>query len=232
MKLKIEKNATLFKHLIRMFSNAGLETKVEFNDTGVKMLTSDGNNCAMKINLTPEFFDVYEPGNEMGIFLSDLNSSIKHMKTITIEEVDNQLLITSDSVKYKLPIIENPTTIPDLPGIELKFKQMITFSHLFSALNILTTISKEQAELKVSEDNKFTMRAKDGLKEVEYMVIDNTNTNYPCKSYFSIKYLSYIALDSTDSILMELDDNKPVRFIFSTDNVRMEYMIAPRVDAF
>lgn len=192
------------------------------------------------MDLEKTVFDEYEcdTPEKIAIDCDDFNKLLKKCKTneiLKLETNDNNLIMTFEGDgkrKFKLPFIDLEYDNPVPPQMSIPCKISIPSSQLKTYISDMEFFSDKLTFM--IDENYFKVSA-DGQKgdgEIEYL--HGENILEVVKSMYSIPKLQEImkAEKFSKECSLEVGEDMPLRISFTlpTDDGKLEYLLAPRLE--
>ncbi len=246
MELEIE-NAKEFKRGIDSVSVLIDEAEFVLNEFGLELKATDPSQISLvDFKLEKSSFKKFSIEQETTIgldldYLSQILSRAKSDDTLRLslnpEKTSLKLsLIGTSERNFSMPLID--VSKSKIPNPKMEFDAQITMkaSVLQDSLKDASLISSHvtmganekeffiKANSSKGDLNSLTEKNSDDVKKFE------VKTN--CKSMFPLDYLLDMLKNasSTDSLLVELGSDKPVRISYSIGQANVMYFLAPRIE--
>ncbi|RLI79221.1 DNA polymerase sliding clamp [Archaeoglobales archaeon] len=221
------------------------EARFHFLENGLHSRAVDPANVAMVIVDAPsDSFEVYRVDNSptIGVDINriyDISKSIKSGELVELKTVDESTLkIKFGSVEYSVALID-PSAIrkePKVPQLELPAKIVLNAGEFKKAIVAADKIS-DHVVFRTNEDG-FYIEAEGDVDKITFYMSDAELIEFnkqEARSMFSIEYLKEFTkiAGSGDLLTIYLGINYPVRLQFDVANgkVKVEYILAPRIEA-
>jgi proliferating cell nuclear antigen len=220
------------------------EARFHFQANGLHSRAVDPANVAMVIvNVPKESFDVYKADEEkiVGVDVNrihDISKSIGSGELVELKLEDVSLKVKFGSVEYSVALID-PSAIrkePKIPQLELPAKVVLDAGEFRKAIVAADKISDHV--MFRSNSTGFYIEAEGDLDRITFHMSEAELTEFnkvEARSMFSIEYLKEFIKSASpgDLLTIHLGNNYPVRLIFEVANgkVRIEYILAPRIEA-
>jgi proliferating cell nuclear antigen len=232
---------TITKAIVALVS----ETRMHFLEKGLHSRAVDPANVAMVIVDVPkDSFEAYTIDEEKTIGVDvdrifDISKSIKSKDLVEmLLEDESTLKIKFGSVEYSVALID-PSAIrkePKIPELELPAKIVIDAGEFKKAISAAERISDHVVFR--SDETGFYIEAKGDVDKIQFHMSEAELIEFnggEARSMFSVDYLKEFNKvgGSGDLLTIHLGTNYPVRLIFELagGKVRVEYILAPRVEA-
>jgi len=223
------------------------ECKVRFEDDGLSIRAVDPANVGM-VDLTVDAaaFETYDAsGHTVGLKLEtflDYLSAVDSETVRVTETDDRKLAIEGEHFSGSMACID-PDAIrqePDIPDLDLDATVTLRGDGLDRGLTAADLVT-DKVTLRADEDDRaFTMSGEGDTDDVEMTFGDDAEALLDAdvrgspRSVFSLEYWHDIAapMPGDGAVSLQLGDEMPVKTRYSmTENVVVENMIAPRVEA-
>ena len=221
------------------------EARFHFLENGLHSRAVDPANVAMVIVDVPsDSFEVYKIDNDSTIGVDvnriyDISKSIKSGELVELKLADDSTLkIKFGSVEYSVALID-PSAIrkePKVPQLELPAKIVLNAGEFKKAITAADKIS-DHVVFRTDEDG-FYIEAEGDVDKITFYMSDAELIEFnkqQARSMFSIEYLKEFVkvAGSGDLLTIHLGINYPVRLQFDVANgkVKVEYILAPRIEA-
>jgi proliferating cell nuclear antigen len=239
MKLKLE-SPKILSDIVSIISELVTEVRLKINQDGLSLTAVDPANVAMvyfKIpnSLFSEF--TVEKEEKIGVNLENLKSVLRRCKpgsSLSISTLESSLkLEISDRVKrdFSLALLDIDTEEKELP--EWEFNSVIkmpaeTFVEVIEDCQVVSdacTFMAAPSSFVVEASGINSAKAEFNSDEID---IHSGNST----ARFSLEYLSKFVKGSKISSHAQLSfsDNHPMRLDFSTGNVMLSFVLAPRIE--
>ncbi len=232
---------TFAKSIVALVS----EARVHFLEKGMHSRAVDPANVAMVIVDVPkDSCEVYSIDEERTIGVDvdrifDISKSIKSKDLVELMLEDESVLkIKFGSVEYSVSLID-PSAIrkePRIPELDLPAKVVLDAGEFKQAIAAADRISDHVTFR--SDGEAFYIEAKGDVDQIVFRMTEAELIEFngaEAKSMFSVDYLKEFCkvASSGDLLTINLGTNYPVRLIFDLagGKVRVEYILAPRIEA-
>jgi proliferating cell nuclear antigen len=196
------------------------------------------------VDVPKDSFEAYTIDEEKTIGVDvdrifDISKSIKSKDLVEmLLEDESTLKIKFGSVEYSVALID-PSAIrkePKIPELELPAKIVIDAGEFKKAISAAERISDHVVFR--SDETGFYIEAKGDVDKIQFHMSEAELIEFnggEARSMFSVDYLKEFNKvgGSGDLLTIHLGTNYPVRLIFELagGKVRVEYILAPRVEA-
>ncbi|MCS7121356.1 MAG: DNA polymerase sliding clamp [Archaeoglobaceae archaeon] len=237
-------NGEVLKTVAKAITALVSEARIHFLNQGMHSRAVDPANVAMVIVDVPrESFEVYNVDEEKVIGVDvdriyDISKSIKGKDLVELLLSETELKIKFGSVEYSVSLID-PSAIrkePRIPELELPVKVVMDAGEFKKAVTAADKISDHV--IFRSDKTGFIVEAKGDVDKITFHMSESELIEFngaEAKSMFSIEYLKEFCkiAGSGDLLTIRLGTNYPVRLLFelSGGKVKVEYILAPRVEA-
>lgn len=236
----------LLKSSIDAISNMIDEAGVNVGDDGMRLRAMDPAHVALvDFELGKEAFDKFEVKGSLvlGLDLDRLNTILKRAGgsdsiSLALDEEANALRIRLENTSrrtFNLPLIEVGEEELKVPSLDFPCMVELSPGILSEAIKDAEIIS-DHVTLQVDKDN-FYVTAKGDLGNVEVKVSKDEAVQFEAKqnarSMFSIEYLKDMvkAGDIATTVRLYLGENIPVKMDYLAPNVRLSFLLAPRIES-
>jgi proliferating cell nuclear antigen len=239
MLLKLE-SPKLFSDIISIISELVTEVKLRINSEGISVSAVDPANVAMVyFKLPSDLFSefVVEKEEILGVNLDNLKSILRRCKpgtSLILERTENMLKIgLHDRIKrdFSLALIEIDAEEKQMPAwefnsvVKINSESFIEVIEDCAVVSDACTFSAEPTKFVVEAFGLNSARAEFSADEVE---IHSANS----MSRYSLEYLNKFAKGAKISsrATLSFSDKHPMRLDFTTGNVILSFVLAPRVE--
>jgi proliferating cell nuclear antigen len=236
----------LLKSSIDAISNMIDEAGVNVSEAGLRLRAMDPAHVALvDFELGKEAFDKFEVSETLvlGLDLDRLNTILKRAGggdriSLALDEEANSLRIKFENTStrtFNLPLIEVSEEELKVPNLNFPCVVELSPSIISEAIKDAEIIS-DHVTLRVDKEYLY-VTAKGDLGNVEVKVAKEEAVQFEAqqeaKSMFSIEYLKDMvkASDVASSVRLSLGDNIPVKMDFLAPNVRLSFLLAPRIES-
>lgn len=245
--LKATIDADIFRESIDAIAALVTECRLHTTDDQIRTRSVDTANVAMvSLELQSTAFNSFSATTgELGLDVAKLKNIIGMMGkgdalTLSLLDEERKLELSFGGYRYSISLLDVNTIRkdPNPPGIDLPGKAVISGEALNNAIKAAAVISDKIA-LGIDPDAMtFYMEAegdtdhiKLALGEDELVALNPVQA----RSLFSIDYLKDMGrvMARADEVEVHLGIDHPVRFVFdiADGNGRVEYLLAPRIEA-
>lgn len=216
------------------------EVRLKATPAGLEITAMDpANVCMVIFRLKSECFTEYEPGDEIGVNLTNLKQMVRRAGSkdiLKLETKDNQLhlFIGGKTTKhFSLPTIDIDEKEQKIP--ELNFTAKVRCdSEVFKQCIEDADIVAESV-LFIAQGSKFSMNAEGDLSKV---VVDMgtasvTATPEAIKAKYSIEYLKKFVSASklSENVNVNFAKDYPLMLEYKLENkLELSFILAPRVE--
>ena len=240
MNLKLD-NPKIMADIVSIISELVTEVKIKITKEGISLTAIDPANVAMVyFKLPSDLFSQFELQNEeiLGINLENLKAVLRRCQlgsSLTLSKQDNTLQIgIQDRVKrdFTLSLIDLDVEEKELPIWEFKSVIKMPSESFVEVIEDCSVVS--DACTFISEPNKFTVEAKGPLNSAraqfsadEIEIHSDFST-----ARFSLEYLNKFTKGAkiSSNVSINFSDNHPMRINFTTGNVMLSFILAPRIE--
>ncbi len=239
MHLKLE-STKILSDIISIISELVTEVKLKVTKEGLTLTAIDPANVAMAYFKIPsDLFTEYELEKDevLGINLDNLKQILRRCKPgsfLTLGREENKLKIgIQDRIKreFSLALIEIDVDEKNLP--EWEFNSVVKMNADTFVEVIEDSLIVSDACTFIAEPNKFIVEAS-GLNSAraefssDELEIHSGNST----ARFSLEYLNKFAKGAKISsrATLSFSDNHPMRLDFTTGNVILSFVLAPRIE--
>lgn len=240
------KDPKILKHSIDVISNMVDEVGINVTKDGMTLRAMDPAHVALvDFELKKDAFDEYEIGEALvlGVDLDRLNTILKRAGAddkihLNVDQETNALDIRlkNDSTRtFNLPLIE--VTDEDLKVPDLEFPCTVEINSKIISEGIKDAeIVSDHVILKMDDENLY-IKARGDLGNVEVKAAKEDAISFDCKgstrSMFSLEYLKDMikASDIAGTVKISLGDNLPVKMDFISNEIKLSFLLAPRIES-
>jgi len=245
--LKATIDSDIFKEAIDAISALVPECRLHTEENGISTRAVDTANVAMiAITLKKEAFDSYKATtSEVGIDISKMKNIFNMASKgdmISIELPDNaqKMAVSVHGYHYSITLLDTNTIRkdPNSPTINLPGKVVIAGDDLNNAIKAAAVISDKIAMGINTKNETFFMIAEGDTDHIQREFSKDelkSLTAKEARSLFSLDYLKDMGrvMSKAAEVEVYLGIDHPVRFSFEIagGNGRVEYLLAPRIEA-
>lgn len=236
----------LLKSSMDAISNMIDEAGMSVSDAGLRLRAMDPSHVALvDFELGKEAFDKFEVSESLvlGLDLDRLNTILKRAGgsdriSLSLDEEANSLRIKFENTStrtFNLPLIEVGEEELKVPNLNFPCVVELSPSIISEAIKDAEIIN-DHVTLRVDKEHLY-VTAKGDLGNVEVKVSKEEAVQFEAeqeaRSMFSIEYLKDMikASDVATSVRLSLGDNIPVKMDFLAPNVKLSFLLAPRIES-
>jgi len=238
-------DGNMLKAITRAMAALVSEARWHFKEEGLHSRAVDPANVAMVIvDVSRENMEAYSIDEEtvVGVDVNriyDIAKSIKKNELVELQvEDETRLKVKFGSVEYRVTLID-PAAIrkePKIPQLDLPAKIVLDAGEFKKAITAADKISDHVVFR--SDETGFYIEAEGDVDKITFHMSDAELIEFnkaEARSMFSIEYLKEFCkvAGSGDLLTIHLGTNYPVRLVFDVADgkVRVEYILAPRIEA-
>lgn len=238
-------DGNMLKAITRAMAALVSEARWHFKEEGLHSRAVDPANVAMVIvDVSRENMEAYSIDEEtvVGVDVNriyDIAKSIKKNELVELQvEDETRLKVKFGSVEYRVTLID-PAAIrkePKIPQLDLPAKIVLDAGEFKKAITAADKISDHVVFR--SDETGFYIEAEGDVDKITFHMSDAELIEFnkaEARSMFSIEYLKEFCkvAGSGDLLTVQLGTNYPVRLVFDVADgkVRVEYILAPRIEA-
>uniref|UniRef100_A0A7C3UCB8 DNA polymerase sliding clamp n=1 Tax=Geoglobus ahangari TaxID=113653 RepID=A0A7C3UCB8_9EURY len=235
----------MLKAITRAMAALVSEARWHFKEEGFHSRAVDPANVAMVIvDVSRENLEAYSIDEEkvVGVDVNriyDIAKSIKKNELVELQvEDETRLKVKFGSVEYSVSLID-PAAIrkePKIPQLDLPAKIVLDAGEFKKAITAADKISDHVVFR--SNETGFYIEAEGDVDKIVFHMSEAELIEFnkaEARSMFSIEYLKEFCkiAGSGDLLTIHLGTNYPVRLVFEVadEKVRVEYILAPRIEA-
>lgn len=239
MLLKLE-SPKLFADVVSIISELVTEVRLKVNKEGMSVTAIDPANVAMVYFKIPsDLFSQFtiEKDEVLGVNLENLRAVLRRCQlgsSLTIQREDNLLKLgIQDKIKrdFSLALIDIEGDDKEMPTWEFKSVVRLDSQSLTEVIEDCGVVSDactfraEPAKFIVEANGLNSARAEFSSDEVEIHSDFST-------ARFSLEYLNKFVKGSkiSSNVAINFSDNHPMRIDFTTGNVILSFVLAPRIE--
>jgi proliferating cell nuclear antigen len=240
MQLKLD-SPKILADIISIISELVTEVKLKITKEGISVTAIDPANVSMAyFKLPAELFSQFELQNDeiLGINLENLKAVLRRCQlgsTLTLSKQDNSLKLgIQDRVKrdFTLALIDIDVEEKELPVWEFKSVIKMPSESFVEVIEDCLVVS--DACTFAAEPNKFVVEARGPLNSAraEFSSDEIEIHSDFSTARFSLEYLNKFTKGAkiSSNVSINFSDNHPMRINFSTGNVILSFILAPRIE--
>jgi len=232
--------ASVLREALKALGVLVWKVRAHFTDNGLHVRAVNAENVAMVILDVPrKSFESYSGQNlTVGLDLDRLNESIKAFRADEIVEVaiNESLTLKNGKITYRLPLI-NPKAIrrdPKIPELNLPAKIVMSVGEFKKIVKLAEEIADDV--VLESDGDSFTIHAKGDLESMRATLTETKLIEFSggkARSMFGVYYLKSFckAANDKDKLTIYLGTDYPAKFVLDKSDFRVEYILAPRIEA-
>ncbi|MDN7012667.1 DNA polymerase sliding clamp [Methanoculleus sp. FWC-SCC3] len=245
--LKATINAEIFRESIDAIAALVTECRLHTAEDLIRTRSVDTANVAMvSLELQSTAFNSFSAtAGELGLDIAKLKNIIGMMGkgdalTLNLLDEERKLELSFGGYRYSISLLDVNTIRkdPNPPGIDLPGKVVVPGDALNNAIKAAAVISDKIA-LGIDPDAMtFYMEAEGDTDQIKLALGEDelvALNPVQARSLFSIDYLKDMGrvMARADEVEVYLGIDHPVRFVFdiADGNGRVEYLLAPRIEA-
>jgi proliferating cell nuclear antigen len=222
------------------------EVGINVTKDGMTLRAMDPAHVALvDFELKKGAFDEYEVDETLvlGIDLDRLNTILKRAGaedkiTLEVDSENNALRIrlkNASTRTFNLPLIEVSEEELKVPDLEFPCVVEINSKIISEGIKDAEIVS-DHVVLKIDENNLY-IKARGDLGNVEIKAAKDEAISFDVKqdtrSMFSLEYLKDMikASDIADTVKISLGDNIPVKMDFLSSDIKLSFLLAPRIES-
>jgi proliferating cell nuclear antigen len=239
MLLKLE-NPKLFADIISIISDLVTEVKIKINKEHMSLTAVDPANVAMiHFKMPATLFSEFQVEKDeiLGLNLDNLKAVLRRCKpgsSLIIEKQDNFLKLgIRDRIKrdFNLALIDIEVEEKELPEWEFNSVVKLNSDSLVEVIEDSAVVS--DACTFIAEPNVFRVEAQ-GLHSTksEFSSDEAEIHSGSSSARFSLEYLNKFIKGAkiSNKAQLSFSDNHPMRLDFSTGDVILSFVLAPRIE--
>ncbi len=238
MLIKLD-NPKLLLEAVAIISELVTEVRIRVNQHGMSLVAIDPANIALvSFKIPASAFSKFEADNEvLGVNLDNLKTILRRCgpgSALIMKRVDNNLLIEiQDKIKrdFSLALIDVSSEEKTMPELDFKSRVEIDSNHLAESIFDCATVS--DACSFIAKDGKFIIESK-GLNSArsEFSGDEAKIEAENSKSRYSLEYLQKFIKTArlAEKTVVQFSDEYPLKMIFSSPDMEMAFVLAPRVE--
>jgi len=233
-------NINLFKKSIDAINVLNNDVNFIATKEGISLISTDPSQISLINYIAPkEQFEEYIYNEDVelmfGLHIDSLLQILQHSNNnekLILEIIENKIKIQliGDSKRYfELPLIDIYKENLSLP--EIKWTNIININ----SKDIIDTINDSKLFSNFINfkllDNKLLISSNSSKGNFCQEIILNENQEISIeKSYFNIDFLKLMLKNSENIINISLAKDLPMKIKYNLDKIKIEYILAPRVD--
>tara|TARA_Y100000310_G_scaffold342955_1_gene448447 strand:+ start:5656 stop:6384 length:729 start_codon:yes stop_codon:yes gene_type:complete len=239
MHIKLE-SPKIFSDIITIISDLVTEVRIKVNKEGINLNAVDPANVAMiHFKIPADLFSEFEIEKEeiLGVNLDNLKSVLRRCKpgsALVLEKEENKLKLSiQDRIKrdFSLALIDIDTE--EKPLKEWEFNSVIKMNAETLSEAIEDCLVVSDACTFQAEPNRFIVEAS-GLhsSRTEFSSDELEIHSGNSAARFSLEYLNKFikGVKISSNATLSFSDNHPMRLDFTTGNVLLSFVLAPRIE--
>jgi len=238
MKLKFE-NPKILADSISLLSELVLEVKAKITKSGFEITAVDPANVALvSLKIPASSFSQFEVDKEqeLGLNLEDLKQALKRApsnSSLTIERQDNVLkLKLGEKRAFNLALINIDSEEKQMP--KLNFNSSVEIDSFAFAEAVADAMIVADSCVISANSDFFAIDSKGSLNSArtELNSDEVKITGASSKAKYSLDYLAKFSKASKFSpkVLVSFSNDYPARFDFSSKDLSLSFVLAPRVE--
>jgi proliferating cell nuclear antigen len=247
MMLKATIDTDTFRETIEVIAAMVTECRLNISEQGIRTRAVDTANVAMiSLELDQEAFASFlATAGELGIDITKMKNIVGMMGKGDVLSLDlpddgHKMEMIFSGYKYSLTLLDVNTIRkePNMPSIELPAKIKISGAALNDAIKAAAVVSDKIALGVDPAANSFYMEAEGDSDHIRLELgKDELIDLIPAeaRSLFSLDYLKDMGrvMGRADEVEVQIGVDHPVKFRFgiADDNGRVEFLLAPRIEA-
>ncbi len=234
-------NPKIFSDIITIISELVTEVRMKVSSEGITLTAIDPANVAMAYFKVPASlfseFNLTKEEEELGINLTDLKAVLRRSKpgsSLSLEKVDNMLKIgIHDRIKrdFSLALLDLDFQEKPFPVWEFNSVVRLNAESLVEVIEDCAVVS--DACTFIAEPNKFIVESH-GLNSAraEFSTDEAEIFSGNSLARFSLEYLSKFIKGAkiSSNATLSFSNNHPMRLDFHTGDVKLSFVLAPRVE--
>jgi len=222
------------------------ECKLRLNEDGLSIRAVDPANVGMAdVELPDRAFESYgADGGVIGVALDRLQDVLSmgssgDLAELQLDEETRKLNIEIGELAYTLALI-GPDTVrkePDIPDLDLPADVAFEGSELGRAVSAAGLVGDHVSLAADPDAHEFVVAAEGDTDDVEVVLGDEelVDADVPeaAESLFSLDYLEDMTrpIGSDVIVSFRLGSEMPVKFRYVNGEVRVQHLLAPRIDS-
>ncbi len=229
--------AGILAEVVKAASVVAWEVRAHF-DEGLHIRAVNPENVAMVIIDVPiSAFESFNGKLTAGLDLDRLKNTIRAFSSRDVLDlqIGDRITISNGRISYTLLALK-PEAIrrePKVPSLELPAVVELTVEDFKKVVGLAEKIS--DAVVLQTDGEAFVMEAQGDMESIRATFSFDKLVDYNggvARSRFGVEYLKNFckAAKPEDVLKIHLGNDYPARFIFDGDDVRVEYILAPRIE--
>ncbi|MBN2734698.1 MAG: DNA polymerase sliding clamp [Methanomicrobiaceae archaeon] len=245
--LKATIDTEIFRETIDVIAAIVTECRMNINEEGFRIRAVDTANVAMiSLELSQNAFSAYQSGeNVIGIDINKMKNIVGMMGkddalSLELPEDGYKLEMAFGGYKYSIALLDVNTVRkdPNMPTIQLPGKVVISGAQLNNAIKAAALVSDKIAFGINPETETFYMEADGDTDHINLEIKKSDLKSFvstEARSLFSLDYLKDMGrvMSRAEEVEIQIGIDHPVKFAFNIadGNGRVEYLLAPRIEA-
>lgn len=243
--LKLTENIDLFKNSVSIISEMLDEAVFNVNEEGFGLLSADrAMIVVIDYLLKKPLFESFSASgeNKIGLNMRQFDSILRRAKStdklsLSFEDNTNRLKIVIKNTgerTFEIPLLEISTEKPPVDSMTFNTKIKVKTELLEDGISDADIV--DDSVVFETTDNGFRMYAKGDITASEMLLNTGEDltieANGKAKARYPLEYLKKIikSKDFASEVTIEYADNYPFRMVFDNENIRMGFVLAPRVE--
>ncbi|MBO8179855.1 MAG: DNA polymerase sliding clamp [Archaeoglobus sp.] len=229
--------AGILADVVKAASVIAWEVRAHF-DEGLHIRAVNPENVAMVIiDVRGSAFESFNGKLTAGLDLDRLKNTIRAFSSRDIIdlEIGDRITLSNGRISYTLPLLK-PESIrrePKVPNLELPAVVEIALEDFKKVVGLAEKIS--DAVVLQTDGEAFVMEAQGDMDSIRATFPSDKLVDYnggEARSMFAVEYLKEFckAAKPKDVLTIHLGNDYPARFVLDGDDVRVEYILAPRIE--
>jgi len=229
MEIKEEFRET-FISLFEIIKNFNKDIEVRFEKEKILIKIFDCANISLlNIVISKNIFNDYKIDETKNIYINseDLYKSLKKLKkNIKIDFKENKFIVYNDKFNFDLTLI-NPLEQKNIPELTYDYNIKLNSNEFFDIIENFTDIA-DSIKFEITE-KEFNINCKNININAKAKLKHNNKINN-LNLYFSSEYIDKLSTikDIFEEITLYVGDNLPLKIIGISDNINIEYILAPK----
>ena len=236
-------DVTILKNSLEAITELIDEAVLQVKKNGLEILASDRSVVAVvDFFLSSKAFSEYDSSQrlDVGLNLLSLLQILKRAKSDdkVVLRIDNekiQIILEGETErKFTLPIITIGTEdVPDISKLEFKANLELSSEQIVDAVNDANLVGDYL--IFVADNEQFRMRSSSDTSSTETFIAKDRlkmELQEPARARYSLEYLKKMAKAAklVDKVQLGLSNNYPLKMNFESPDVRLQFILAPRVE--